>query len=127
MKVAVTAEGKSLESKVSPIFGRCQCFVTAKLEDGEIEKVEGEENLAASNSSGAGTAAAQRIGDKGAEALITGGVGPKAFSALKKWNIEVFRGEPGTVKENIEKLDSGELEKFESPSVEAHMGMEENM
>lgn len=126
MKVAVSAEGQSLDSQVSSVFGRCQCFIFVEVEEGKVVDSDSLENSAVARSSGAGTAAAQLIGDVEAEVLVSGAIGPKAFSALKQWNIEVYRGEPGTVRENIDKLSSGELNKVGSPTVTAHMGLNEN-
>ncbi len=124
MKIAVSAEGGGLDSRISSVFGRCQCFVTVEVEDGEILDNGSLENSGASQSSGAGTAAAQVVGDDGADVLVSGSIGPKAFSALRQWDIEVYEGEPGTVRENIEKFISGELDKVESPTGPAHMGMD---
>ncbi len=125
MKIAVSSEGKNLDSHVSSVFGRCQCFVFVEFQDGEIVDSEAVENSAASQPSGAGTAAAQLVGDEGADVLISGAIGPKAFSALDKWNIEVYKAEPGTVTGNIDNFSSDKLEKAESPTGPAHMGMDE--
>jgi len=123
MKVALTSEGKDLNSQMSSVFGRCQNFVIATIEDEEITNYESLENSAGNQSSGAGPAAAQLIGDEGVDKLISGGMGPKAFSALEQWDIEVYEGEEGTLKENIEKLSSGKLNRVESPTGPAHKGM----
>ncbi|MFP4005681.1 MAG: NifB/NifX family molybdenum-iron cluster-binding protein [Candidatus Hadarchaeia archaeon] len=124
MKIAVSAEGKDLDSQVSSVFGRCQCFVVAEVDEGEIVDSGDLENSAADQSGGAGTAAAQLVGDEGVDVLISGAVGPKAFSALDQWDIEIYKGEPGAVRENIDKFSSGDLEKVESPTGPAHMGMD---
>jgi len=125
MKIALSAEGKNLDSQVSSVFGRCQYFVFVEFQEGELIDNEAVENSAAVQSSGAGTAAAQLVGDKGADVLISRSVGPKAFSALDNWNIEVYKGESGTVRGNIDKFSSGKLEKLESSTGAARMGMDE--
>ncbi len=125
MKVAVSSEGKDLDSKISPVFGRCQCFAFLEVEDGEILETKCLENSAASKSSGAGTAAAQLVGDEDTDVLISGAIGPKAFSALEQWDIEVYKGEPGTVRENVNKFIKDHLDKLESPTGSAHMGLAE--
>lgn len=122
MKLALSSKGKNLNSRISSVFGRCQFFIIAEVEDGEILRSESLENSAASQPSGAGTAAAQMVGDEGVEALITNSIGPKAFSALKQWDIQVYEGKSGTVRENIDKLSSDELEELESPTGPAHSG-----
>ena len=37
MKVAVTSIGNSLESGISPVFGRCPYFIIVDMENGEIK------------------------------------------------------------------------------------------
>lgn len=123
MKVAVSTDGRSLGSQVSPVFGRCPYFLIVDIVDGEIEDSDVLENSAMNQSSGAGTAASQLIGEEGADLVISGAVGPKAFSALRKWEIDVYEAEPGTVEENIERLLSEELKSIEEPSGPAGMGM----
>ena len=125
MRVAVSSEGQNLDSQISSVFGRCQCFSILEIRDDGISDNYVLENSAASQSSGAGTAAAQIVGDEGIDVLVTGSVGPKAFSALKQWGIRIYKGEPGTVRENIDMLILDELKKVEAPTGPAHMGLDE--
>lgn len=125
MKVALSAEGQDFDSQISSVFGRCQCFILVEIEEGKVVNSESFENSAAGQSSGAGTAAAQLIGDEDAEVLISGAIGPKAFSALRQWDIKVYKGEPDTVRRNIDKFSSGKLNNVESPTGSARMGMNE--
>lgn len=122
MKVATSAEDSGLDSPLSSLFGRCKWFVIVNVEDGEIVDSQSIENTATNQASGAGTVAAQLIGDKGAGVLISGGIGPKAFSALEKWDIEMYEGKSGTVRENVESLLSDSLNKVDSPTGSAHRG-----
>ncbi len=122
MKIAIATDGRQLGSKVSPLFGRCPFFILLKIEDGEIIDQDSFENTAMDQSSGAGTAAVQLVGDKDIDTLITGAVGPKAFSALEKWEIDVYRAVPGSVQQNIDKFLADELEKIESPTGPSGMG-----
>ncbi len=116
MKIAVSTDGQKLGSRVSPIFGRCPYFLIVEVENEKIENYEVVENKAMEKSGGAGTAATQLIGDKNVDSVISGGVGPKAFLALKKWDIGVYEGEPGSVEENVNRFLRGELKKVESPT-----------
>lgn len=84
MKIAVTTDGQNLKSQVSPVFGRCLYFTIVEVDKGEITDTEVLENSAMEQPSGAGTAAVQLIGDEGIDAVTSGAVGPKAFSALDK-------------------------------------------
>lgn len=127
MKVAVSAEGDNLESKISPVFGRCPVFVMVEVNEQGIVDSYDLENSALSQTGGVGTSAAQLIGDEETDVLVTGSIGPHAFTALRQWSIEMYKGEAGTVKENIDKLNSDELDKIDSPTGPAHLGLDENV
>ncbi|KXA90086.1 hypothetical protein AKJ62_01105 [candidate division MSBL1 archaeon SCGC-AAA259D14] len=122
MRIAVSADGQRLESQISPVFGRCPFFIVVETEDDEIVEREVLENSAMEQPSGAGTAAVQLVGDKDVDVVISGGIGPKAFSALKQWKIKAFKGEPGPVRYNLDKFLEGELEEVESATGSPGMG-----
>lgn len=108
MKIAVSATGKGLESRVDERFGRCPNFVIIEVEGKEIRGSEDMENTATAQMGGAGITASQMVADKGVEAVITGNMGPRAFQVFEQLGIEVYQGS-GTVKEVAEKYISGEL------------------
>lgn len=118
MKVAITAQGKDLESKVDPRFGRCSWFIVADTETGEYRAVSNEQNL--NSAQGAGIQAAENAGRQGVEAVITGHCGPKAFRTLSAAGIKVFSGARGTVAEALESFKSGRLKEAEGADVEGH-------
>lgn len=118
MKIAVTAQGKTLESKVDPRFGRAAGFVITDENGEHAEYADNAQNLNAP--SGAGIQAAQNIIDQNVDVLITGNCGPKAFSVLSQGEIEVYTGASGTIKEAVEAYGRGDLDKAENPNVEGH-------
>ena len=120
VKIAITSQGDNLEASVDPRFGRCACFIVI---DPETEEFEAVLNSSADAMGGAGPKAAQTIADKGAEAVVTGNVGPNAFQTLKAANIRVYQGASGTVKETLAKYKSGELEELSNSSVPGHFGL----
>ncbi|MGB2805124.1 MAG: NifB/NifX family molybdenum-iron cluster-binding protein [Candidatus Zixiibacteriota bacterium] len=120
MKIAITSQGDNLEASVDPRFGRCACFIVI---DPETEEFEAVLNSSADAMGGAGPKAAQTIADKGAEAVVTGSVGPNAFQTLKAANIKIYQGASGTVKETLAKYKSGELEELSNSSVPGHFGL----
>ncbi len=120
MKVCVTSEGKTLESKVDPRFGRCQYFIIADSETLEFEAV-ANPNLDAMG--GAGVQSGQLMSSKGVKAVITGNVGPNAHQTLSAAGVEVFTGASGAVSEAIEKYNNGELKSASGPSVSSKFGM----
>lgn len=119
MKICVSSNGGSGDSVLDPRFGRAAYFIIADTETMELESIE---NLAAASGGGAGITSGQLMVDKGIAAVITGNVGPNAMNVLKAANIEIYRGKPVAVKENIEKFKEGLLEKI-STTVPSHFGM----
>lgn len=119
MKICISSKGNSIQSIMDPRFGRAAYFIIADTETMEIELIE---NSAAASGGGAGITSGQLMVDKDVTAVITGNVGPNAMNVLKAANIEIYRGEPILVKENIEKFKKGELEKINA-AVPSHFGM----
>jgi predicted Fe-Mo cluster-binding NifX family protein len=120
MKIAISSQGEDLEAVVDPRFGRCAYFI---VYDTETKETEALSNPALEAMGGAGIQAAQVIADKSAEVVITGNVGPNAFQTLNQAGIKIYGGASGTVKENLEKYENGELREFSTSSVPRHFGM----
>ncbi len=120
MKICVTSEGSSLDSKVDPRFGRCQHFIIVDTDTLEFEEIE---NPNIESMGGAGIQSAQLVASKKIKAVLTGNVGPNAFQTLQAAGIEIFTGASGTVKEAIEKYKKGEFKAVSGPSVSSHAGM----
>lgn len=120
MKIAVSAAGKDLSCQIDPRFGRCQYFIIVDPETMEFEAVDNEGGMA---SGGAGVQAAQLVAQKGANALITGNLGPNAASALSASGIKIHFVPGGTVKEAIDALKAGKLREATGPTVPSHFGM----
>jgi len=118
MKIAVTANGPDLSAAVDPRFGRASHFVCIDLDTGEFEAVDNAPNLQAAQ--GAGIQSAQTVSRLGAECVLTGHCGPKAFRTLAAADIRVIVGVEGTVAEAIERFKTGELQPAAAPDVEGH-------
>ena len=120
MKIAVTSTGNTIDSPIDPRFGRCQFFVFVDPETMESEAAENEAVMAAG---GAGPQAAQFVANKGAEAVLTGNVGPNAVSALKAAGITIYIGAQGTVKETVLLFKNGQMQEVGEATVASHSGM----
>jgi len=118
MKIIITSEGTSLESPVDPRFGRAKYFVLVDAETGELSTHDNAQNLNAPQ--GAGIQAAQTVARLGAEAVLTGHVGPKAFTTLQAANVAVYTNVSGTVKEALEQFKSGRLTPAAKADVQGH-------
>ncbi len=118
MKVAITSHGNNLASDVDQRFGRAGWFIVVDTATGEYKAVSNDKNLNAAQ--GAGIQAAQNISRSGAQALITGYCGPKAFRTLSAVGIKVFCNAEGTVSEALERFKKGELQEATGANVEGH-------
>jgi predicted Fe-Mo cluster-binding NifX family protein len=118
MKIVITSQGTSLESAVDPRFGRAKHFVLVNTDTGEVSAHDNAQNLNAPQ--GAGIQSAQTVARLGAEAVLTGHVGPKAFTTLQAANVAIYTGVAGTVKEAIEQFKSGKLNSAAKADVEGH-------
>ncbi len=118
MKVAVTSQGPDLASAVDPRFGRAKFFIVVDTETGEFTAHDNTQNLNAVQ--GAGIQAAQNVASLGVDAVITGNVGPKAFTTLQAGNVKAYIGAGGSVSVAVEQLKAGRLECAGKPNVEGH-------
>lgn len=109
MKIAISCQGNDLSNSVDPRFGRAQGFIIYDSDTGSHDYVDNNQNLNAAQ--GAGIQSAQNVAATGATAVITGHVGPKAFLALSKGNIDVYLCETGSVEQAIDSLNAGKLQK----------------
>lgn len=121
MRVCITSSGPSLDSEMDPRFGRCQYFLFVDPQSLEMEAVENP-NIGASG--GAGIQSAQFVANKGVEAIITGQVGPNAFTTLQAAGMKILVGASGKVREVLEKYKKGQLTSYaQGPTARAHAGM----
>lgn len=118
MKVVVTAQGPGLDSPVDPRFGRARQFVLVDSDSGEFTAHDNAQNLNAPQ--GAGIQAAQTVARLGAEAVLTGHVGPKAFATLRAGRVAVYTGVSGTIREAVERFKAGQLQAADAADVEGH-------
>lgn len=118
MKIAITSTGKDLDALVDPRFGRARHFILYETDDESFSVLENSQNLNAPQ--GAGIQAGRTIAECGAEALITGSCGPKAFDVLSSAGIKVIIGADGTVREALEAFKSGSIEVAGGANVEGH-------
>lgn len=119
MKLVITSEGSTMEDAVDPRFGRCRTFLLADTEKDEIRAVS---NDAAMQPGGAGIQAAQTVVDLGAEAVITGQLGPRSAQVLQAADIPVYVGASDTARRALEAFKAGRLKIFQGRSRGMAMG-----
>jgi len=120
MKIAISATGPTLDSKVDPRFGRCLYFI---IVDPETEGYEALDNTSSMAAGGAGISTGQVIAGKGVEIILTGNCGPNAYQVLSSAGIKVITGVSGKVKDAIEEYKLGTYSAAQQPNVAAHYGM----
>lgn len=118
MKMAITSRGEELQSEMDPRFGRAAYFIVVDSETMEYKTIENTQNRDLPQ--GAGIQAGKMIVDNGAEVLITGFCGPKAFKVLESAGIKIFTGAQGRVEDVIDDFKNGKLKAAHTPNVGAH-------
>ncbi len=118
MKIVVTAQGRELSSPLDLRFGRAKWLVCGDTETNVFEGHDNSVNYHAAQ--GAGIQTAQNVVNLGAEAVITGNVGPNAIRTLRAGGVKVFLAEAGSVQEAVELFKSGALQEASEANVEGH-------
>ena len=121
MKVVITSLGETIDSPVDQRFGRARYFILTDTDSEEWSVFDNKQNLQAAQ--GAGIQAGQTVIDLGANVLVTGHCGPKAYATLAAGDVAIYSGATGTVKEAVTAFKNGELEKSDNADVESHNGI----
>jgi predicted Fe-Mo cluster-binding NifX family protein len=118
LKLVITTTGQTLDAPMDRRFGRAGGFLVYDLETEAYTVIDNDQNLQAAQ--GAGIQAAQYVVNSGAQALVTGHCGPKAFRVLTTANVAVYNCQADTVAKAIEQYKSGQLQPAQSADVEGH-------
>jgi predicted Fe-Mo cluster-binding NifX family protein len=119
MKVAISAEGPSLDSRIDPRFGRCPFILVVDTETLGVEAIE---NAGRAAPGGAGIQAAELLAGRAISHVLTGSCGPNAQTALKAAGIAIVSGCSGTAREAIERFKTGELTRSDRSPAAASSG-----
>lgn len=107
VKVVVSALGPTLDDLVDERFGRARYLLIADT-DGSLSEVK--DNSTNRNAlQGAGIASAEFVAECGAQAVLTGHLGPKAFDALLACGIRGYNATGMTVRAALAALSAGVL------------------
>lgn len=119
MKVAVSAQGNDIEALIDPRFGRARWFIFADTDGEDWQAHDNDDNVNASG--GAGVQAGTTVAEYGAEAVITGNVGPNAHRVLAAAGIAIYQAGNGmSVRDALAELRSGALATVAAPTVQGH-------
>jgi predicted Fe-Mo cluster-binding NifX family protein len=120
MRIVISAEGNDLEAAASPVFGRCPTYLFV---DSETMGFEALPNPAMSQGGGAGIQAAQFVVKHGAQAVLTGNLGPNAFAVLQAAGVQGYLVPEGTARQAVEAFRNGRLQRLSGANVAEHAGL----
>lgn len=105
MKVAITSNGNSLDSKLDQRFGRCGYFVIYDIETKGLEFIP---NPNKDVQEGAGPASVQLVASRNVQKIISGEFGIKIKSLLDSLKIQmiVMKQSEKSIKEIIDMLNN---------------------
>jgi len=119
MKYAISVREKNPEATVDTRFGRAQMFALYDSETGQYTWHGNTQNLQAAQ--GAGIQTAQNVVNLGAEAVIYGHCGPKAYQVLQAAGVQVYTVSGNmTIKEAVAQIESGAIKASKGADVEGH-------
>jgi predicted Fe-Mo cluster-binding NifX family protein len=119
MRVCISATGTDKASLVDPRFGRAANLLVVDTETGDVHPLDS----AARSSHGAGVQAAQQVMRAGADVLLTGRIGPRAYEVLAAAEIPIYLASSTTVARAIADFIAGRLEKISGATNAPHAGM----
>ncbi len=106
MRVCITSKGKCLTDQFDERFGRCSYLLLVDPSTMELEAINNPGILV---DHGAGIAAAQRVADIHADALITGHLGPNAEGVLAGNQMTVYLAKGGSAQSVLDDFMAGRL------------------
>lgn len=124
MQIVVSSGGTNLGAQVSPVFGRCPYLIFVETESLAFEAME---NPALASGGGAGVQTAQLVIEKGAQAVVSGNVGPNAFQVFQSAGIPIHTFTAGTVREAVEAFREGLLPTVGGATAPEHAGWGQGM
>ena len=111
MMICITTAGTEADAKVDARFGRSPWFTFVDVSTGDFRV---EANEFAEGAHGVGTRVSQYVVDHGAEAVITGQVGPNALEVLSAAGVAVYTTDEMTIPEALNALGEGQLPRSEA-------------
>lgn len=121
MKIAVASKGEGLKARIDDRFGRADYFVIVDLKDMAETTIE---NTAKNEASGAGGRAVRLLANEGVQAIVVPELGPKAVTAIKAFEMKVYKKAGFEVVEDAVKgYQEGNLEEMKTAKVEEHSGL----
>ena len=113
MKIAISATGRGLDSKIDAKFERCKFFLILDIEKNSLLSFE---NKTKDRPHEIGGTIGPLIAKEGIDTVIASDIGPSAFDIFKENGIRVFQTK-GVVEEAVRLLKEGKLKELTRPTV----------
>lgn len=113
MKIAISATGRGLDSKIDVKFERCKIFLILNIEKNSLLLFE---NKTKDRPREIGGTIGPLILKEGIDTVITKDIGPTAFDIFKRYGIKIYQAE-GIVIEAVRLLKEGKLKELTKPTV----------
>ena len=108
MRIAFSADDdKGLDGVISPHFGRCSYYVFVDVDGREVKSVTSSANPYYGQHAPGQVPAF--INSRGANVMLTGGMGGRAVEFFEQFGIEAVTGASGTVRHALEQYLGGDL------------------
>ena len=107
MKLAVTSQGDRLDSTLDPRFGRAAYILIVDTKTLEYEVIDNKKSKDCFKD--AGIQAAAMVSTHGAEVLLTGFCGSKAFETLEASGVKVVNDQSGRIINVVQKFKQGNV------------------
>ncbi len=114
MKLAVTSEGRTLDSPVSKRFGKSPFIFVADSTTRVVRIIDN--GAFAAQHLGSGARTAEMLARLGVEWVATGAIGEESFAILSSGGIRVVTCATGTCGEVLDRLAAGGLEPTAVPA-----------
>ena len=118
MILVVTGTGPRPSDRTDDRFGRAPWLVVHDTDKVSFAAYDNAAQVEAVQ--GAGVRTAQRVAELGADVLLTGHCGPKAFAVLEAAGIRVFRHGGGSVLDAIHAWQEGRRKPLSGPDRAGH-------
>lgn len=115
-RIAFSTLGRDFAAPIDPRFGRAARFLIYDLGHNSIQLIDNQQGR--NDVQGAGIPAAEIVVQAGADTLVTGHCGPKAFNVLNAAGVAIYSCDPMTVEDALNGLLSGSLTAASSSDIE---------
>jgi predicted Fe-Mo cluster-binding NifX family protein len=111
MKILIATGGTTLDSAVAKRFGHAPYYLYVDADTGQVQVIENTDHDDETH------AIISEMAQQGVETFISGNIGPHAFQLARSLNRQVALARRMSAAEALEKLQKGELEILQAPTV----------